>query len=588
MSSWRHDFRHVIVVTLLLWVHIIIIIPCESYHSSQQFSFSRSMGNLHGKNKGGRNPFSVLAVHVEKNIETESTTTSTTVIKDDKESFAPTHPFSPIPKVPILPSIPKSFSKTPSLSELQLEQVTQHEEKKQVMNSKKEQKLSPAALWHQKRRRAIMNKYGEEIRALVDSNSSKSNSDSSGSNGGLKVGLPILMLSNTSLAICSILSSTLSIPQIFILATLFGSILSLWQLQILHDCLHGTLLPQKMKNRSWWQRTLLFAGSMPSAFGYYLYLQYGHLSHHRAVGGGDTDNNIDSSSSSDNNNISLRNLFESSQKDFEDGDILFVSHRMKLKGDIGPNFKLPFKMGKEITASISRFAFSLWSKGNIIKNALLFSWSFLFERMMLVCNDVVVAILGKNLFFPNKPKDFHKECAFYCRWAVLVRFLLCLAGGVLGSRGSRIDCAGIGSNIRAIKQALNLKPMLFLYLSETLWSIPPHPACAMFVTNHGSKEVENNDNDPSSKNDGSRGCVPSSSTYAGKWYSILTLGTNYHVEHHDFPNIPLHLLGKIRQIAPEFYRTDSNDNVWKVMGKAFAEPEFYACMDVGKMAQLEM
>jgi fatty acid desaturase len=90
----------------------------------------------------------------------------------------------------------------------------------------------------------------------------------------------------------------------------------------------------------------------------------------------------------------------------------------------------------------------------------------------------------------------------------------------------------------------------------------------MFVTNHGS-----------TIDDDTGFCVPSSSTYAGKWYSLLTLGTNYHVEHHDFPTIPLHKLGQLRDIAPEFYRTGSNDNVFKIMRKAFSKPEFYACMD---------
>ena len=101
-----------------------------------------------------------------------------------------------------------------------------------------------------------------------------------------------------------------------------------------------------------------------------------------------------------------------------------------------------------------------------------------------------------------------------------------------------------------------------------MWSIPPHPACAMFVTNHGS-----------STDNGTGKCIPSSSTYAGRWYSLLTLGTNYHLEHHDFPTIPLHKLGVLRKIAPEFYQEGSSDNVFQIMRKAFAEPEFYACMD---------
>jgi hypothetical protein len=223
------------------------------------------------------------------------------------------------------------------------------------------------------------------------------------------------------------------------------------------------------------QNTLLFWGSMPSAFGYFLYLKYGHLSHHKSLGDADS--------------VSLKTLFDSDRHEFEDGDVLFVAHRMKLKGEVGPRFQLG---EKEVVMSISKSGFNLWKEGRPIRNAVAFASSFLYERLLLMVNDVVVAITGRNYFFPNKPQQFHKECALYCRCAVALRALIWKISG--------------------------WKALLFLYLSETLWSIPPHPACAMFVTNHGSTMDE------------SGRCIPSSSTYAGKWYSLFTLGTNYHVE----------------------------------------------------------
>jgi hypothetical protein len=265
---------------------------------------------------------------------------------------------------------------------------------------------------------------------------------------------------------------------------------------------------------------------MPSAFGYYLYLKYGHLTHHKALGDADA--------------ASLKALFDSDKKEFEDGDVLFVAHRMKLKGDVGPRFRIG---KKEIVMSISKTGFGLWREDKPIRNAVAFASSFLYERFMLMINDVVVAITGRNYFFPNKPEEFHRECTQYCRCAVIVRALLWKLAG--------------------------WKSLLFLYLSETLWSIPPHPSCAMFVTNHGSTMDEN------------RECTPSSSTYAGRWYSLFTLGTNNHVEHHDFPTIPFHRLCKLREIAPEYYRSGSNDNLLAIMKKAFSKPEYYACMDAG-------
>ena len=163
---------------------------------------------------------------------------------------------------------------------------------------------------------------------------------------------------------------------------------------------------------------------------------------------------------------------------------------------------------------------------------------------MLGINDVVVALFGTNFFFPNKPRDFQDPCVLYARIAV-------------ASRAALVACVG-------------WKSLLFLFLAESLWSLPPHPASAMFVTNHGSGTKDDS-------------CYePTSSTYAGAWYSILTLGTNYHCEHHDFPRIPFHLLYKLRQIAPEFYNKERNDdtNLYEILRETFAHPDCYAAMTV--------
>ena len=237
---------------------------------------------------------------------------------------------------------------------------------------------------------------------------------------------------------------------------------------------------------------------------------------------------------------SLAQVFDSDQNELEDGDVLFVGHRMKLTGDYGPAVTLPFGNKKVIKMSLARAGFSQWQEGQAVGNAIKFAASFLGERVMLAVNDVVVAVTGRNFFFPHKPAAFHRSCARYARAATLLR------------AGLWYGCGW--------------RSLLFLFLSETLWSVPPHPACAMFVSNHGS-QVDPNGN-----------CIPTASTYAGRWYSVLTLGTNYHCEHHDFPTIPLDRLGRLRQIAPEYYRAGSNDNLRQIMHDTFAHPEFYACM----------
>ena len=161
--------------------------------------------------------------------------------------------------------------------------------------------FSPAAQWHQNRRRQMLSKYGDQISPLERSSSSHT------------LALSLLALSNISLLGLSILSGKYLNPlQIVSLAIFPGSIFSLWTLQILHDLLHGSLLRKgqqtfmfgKVKRKEL-QDALMFWGSMPSVFGYYLYLKYGHLTHHKALG--------------DEKSGSLKQLFQSDQKDFEDG-----------------------------------------------------------------------------------------------------------------------------------------------------------------------------------------------------------------------------------------------------------------------------
>jgi fatty acid desaturase len=382
--------------------------------------------------------------------------------------------------------------------------------------------LSEAALWHKQRRKEMRQKYGDQIRSLETQSSSQA------------LAFPLLVVGNLTLLGLSILSGHLSVWQVILLSIFPGSIFSLWQLQILHDNLHGSFW-NKSKSKLWGipksslQEWTLVLGSLPCVFGYYLYLKFGHLSHHSHVG--------------DFSKASLKQLFDSTDMDFEDGDVLFVAHRMKLKGPIGPTFNLPG--GNNFVMSLSKTGFDFWKAGRGLRNSLAFWCSFLLERLLLTINDVVVSLTGRNYFFPNKPVAFHRACARYARIGTLMRItLLRLAG---------------------------FKSFLFLWLSETLWSLPPHPCTAMFVTNHGSESVQDN---------ATYTCWPTASTYAGRWYSLLTLGTNYHLEHHDFPSIPLHKLGLLHQIAPEYY-PQYNKNIWKRMRQAFEHPDWYACMKVG-------
>mmetsp|Transcript_56869 Transcript_56869/g.176998 ORF Transcript_56869/g.176998 Transcript_56869/m.176998 type:complete len:520 (-) Transcript_56869:14-1573(-) len=337
------------------------------------------------------------------------------------------------------------------------------------------------------------------------------------------------------------------------LACGLGGTLSLWSFAVLHDLVHGTVLWTDRSTRD----SLLFWLSFPTIFGYYLYLQRGHLSHHRNLG-----------------RASMGQLFDSSRREFEDGDVLFVAHRQPLAGrPYELRLELPGWGTTALSPSISHNIFSrLWDRSSEAaggqdagaaargaRNAVLYSFSMVFERFALAVNDKLVALTGTNFFFPNKPAAFHEGCATYARAAALLHLAL-------------LATCGPGA-------------LLYLLVAEVAWQLPVHPACAMFVSNHGSGR----------RADGR--CAPTSSLYVGgPWglYDWVCLFSNYHLEHHDFPDVGLLRLPEVARLAPEFYGLPpasgaappapaelavgaaSTDWLATVAG-AFAAPQPYAC-----------
>ena len=161
-------------------------------------------------------------------------------------------------------------------------------------------KIAPAvvspAKWHLSRRSQILSNH-PEVKELI---------------GKEEWTVPILAATNIAQVGCATAFAHLPAPAQVPLAILLGGTLSLWQFTLLHDVIHGTAaLPKGVRRND-----VLFAGSLPSLFGYYLYLRYGHLTHHKSFGG-----------------EPLAALFDSEQSDFEDGDALFVAHRQRLSGD---------------------------------------------------------------------------------------------------------------------------------------------------------------------------------------------------------------------------------------------------------------
>ena len=107
------------------------------------------------------------------------------------------------------------------------------------------------------------------------------------------------------------------------------------------------------------------------------------------------------------------------------------------------------------------------------------------------------------------------------------------------------------------------------------WQLPIHPASAMFVSNH-----------PSLESPDGNGCQPTSSVYwGGAMYDWLCCFSNYHVEHHDFPDVPAFRLRELRDLAAPFYADDAisgaRDGWVQTMRRTFEAREgFYACSGV--------
>ena len=160
-------------------------------------------------------------------------------------------------------------------------------------------------------------------------------------------------------------------------------------------------------------------------------------------------------------------------------------------------------------------------------NALVFSFSMTFERAALVGGgSLAVGLTGRNFFFPRKPQAFHDTATAYARVSIAV---VCAI----------LALAGPGA-------------IAWLFWAEVGWQLPIHPASAMFVSNHPSLDAA-----PEGETASVGGCQPTSSVYIGEWYDWLCCFSNFHVEHHDFPDVPAFRLRELRDIAPSFYATAS-------------------------------
>ena len=120
------------------------------------------------------------------------------------------------------------------------------------------------AEWHRERRRQILDAH-PEVKSLI---------------GRETTTLPLLAAVNVAQIGACVAGAHLPDFELVPAAVLAGGTLSLWQFALLHDVKHGTAqLPAGVS-----RDRVVFWGALPSLFGYFLYLRYGHLSHHRDFG----------------------------------------------------------------------------------------------------------------------------------------------------------------------------------------------------------------------------------------------------------------------------------------------------------------
>ena len=328
-----------------------------------------------------------------------------------------------------------------------------------------------------------------------------------------------------------------------------GAWLSLGQFALLHDVLHGGAdVPwlSTMKERREYRSTLLYLLSAPSAFGYWLYLELGHMSHHAFTG-----------------ESSIEELFDSDQEDFEDGDLFFAAHRQDVEKPPPPNATGP-------PVSIARSFFGFWRNDRPSWNMALYSLSMLLERTALVFNDKYVAVSGSNsFFFPNKPPSFHLKCAGYARFAAFVQFSLIALNAIN-------------------HHSTGLPALAYILLAETAWQLPFFPASALYVSNHFLPVASENDQRrlPPVDPDDDPVWWPTHSVYAtSPLFDLLCFNANYHLEHHDFPEVSLWRLPELRSTVvdherrrsletPSFYPPSPPPT--DVISRAFHRPTLYA------------
>lgn len=300
------------------------------------------------------------------------------------------------------------------------------------------------------------------------------------------------MLHGTTAALCGLLPIWL----IVVLAYTLGAFFRMRFFSNMHEISHGLVKHCNRQYQSFW----LSVSEAFSIVSDYTYYRWHHISHHQLLGQQPLQQALTALKNGKPNDpdlfdISLNNVNLSYAHIVEDenSDIL---QRSKLTNS---------KSGRIFLVFVIRPFYKLMFEAKAIFKIPFLIYGLLFNKDKLAQNINVDISTVKEVVIVR-----------IIRWAVILT-ILTLTSGVYG--------------------------LLYLILSELFYrGFCFHPCAAYFLATHHSH------------NNSENSCQPTTSVYS-PLMNLLCGGLNYHVEHHDFPNIPVDKLKNLNTLAQNHYTT---------------------------------
>lgn len=301
------------------------------------------------------------------------------------------------------------------------------------------------------------------------------------------------------------LSQYLPVLAIVFLAATFGTYI-FWGLhEALHEISHSNYRFSSTQNQ---KLLLLKLASIPIlGNGYYDYYRWHHLNHHKNQG-----------SQYRNHKLSDDDLMNKSDFDIEVFRDYFA---IKSDAESPPRYKPDWVFRNRLLRLL--YVGIIIPPYHLIEDAVIYPIVALYEKGTIIVNRI---LKRKD----QKPYTNRLVNSFLIHvshsWATFV--LIYFTMGPLS--------------------------ILYLLLSQIfIQGFLFHPFLVFWVSVHGSPE-----DTPDSE------CFPTYS-FGGKVASFFFRNGNYHLEHHDFPGLPVHQMHQLREIAPEFYpKTLSTYQLFKI------------------------